>query len=138
MGHPALDGTDAAFVSAIVKSAPLLRGNMPPFWGNAGEADLIAGYIHRRGDARPLGEIYGLQGVELGRKVFEVRCGKCHTPGTPGDKTGSLAGLSESDYGTMLDSAADLGEGMPAFTGDAAERGALIQHLKTLGEGATK
>jgi mono/diheme cytochrome c family protein len=135
---PAFDGTDAAFIAAIVKSTHLLRGNMPPFCGSPGEADLIAAHIRSLIDRRHLGQIYGRQGAELGQKVFSVRCGRCHEPGGGSDKTGSLAGLADSDYEAMLDMASELGEGMPAFTGDAAERAALIQYFRTLDRGGVQ
>jgi mono/diheme cytochrome c family protein len=135
---PAFSGTDPAFVSAIIKGVHLLRGQMPPFPGTAAEADTLGKWIHARVDQRPLSEIYGLQGVELGQKSFEVRCAKCHVPGGVGDKTGSLAGLSSDDYNGMLDMASDLGVGMPAFTGDARERQALVQFLGTIRQGGAK
>ncbi len=135
---PAFDGTDAAFIAAIVKSTHLLRGNMPPFWGSAQDASLIAAHIQRRIDTRHLGEIYRLQGIELGRKVYDIRCAGCHQIGGATDKTGSIAGLTDSDYETVLDMASELGEGMPAFTGDAVERAALIQYFRTLNQGGDK
>lgn len=129
---PAFDGTDRAFAAAIIKAAHLLKGNMPPFLGTASEADAIAAHIEAGLDRRPLSSIYGLQGVELGQKVFQIRCGKCHPMGGRGDKTDSLAGLTREDYNNLLDGAADLGVGMPAFTGDQIERDALIEYLMTL------
>ena len=135
---PYFDGTDRDFIAAIIKSAHLLKGNMPPFLGSPEEAARIADYLSARMDKRPLAEIYGLQGAALGRKVFDVRCGKCHEMGGPHDKTPSLAGLSVQDYDNMLDMAADLGEGMPAFTANAAERTALIEYLQTLKTGGNK
>ncbi len=135
---PAFDGMDTAFIAAIVKSTHLLRGNMPPFWGSSRDADLIAAHIQGRVDTRHLSEIYGLQGTALGRKVYDVRCACCHQVGGTTDKTDSLAGLSDSDYETVLDMASELGEGMPAFTGGAVERAALIQYFRTLNQGGTK
>ena len=52
--------------------------------------------------------------------------------GGRGDKTNSLAGLTREDYNNLLDGAADLGVGMPAFSGDQIERDALIEYLMTL------
>jgi mono/diheme cytochrome c family protein len=135
---PAFDGTDPAFVAAIVKSIRLLRGNMPPFLGTAAEADAVAAHIGQGLDRRPISAIYGLQGVALGQKVFQIRCGKCHVMGGQRDITASLAGLAREDYNNMLDSAADLGEGMPAFTGDQSERDALIAYFLTLKAGGEK
>ncbi len=130
---PAFDGTDARFIAAVVKTVHMLKGNMPPFAGTPEDADALAAYLERHTDRRPMAAVYGLQGVDLGRKVFAVRCGKCHTTGTVKDVHGSVTGLADDDYRGMLESAADLGEGMPPFTGDVSERDALIAYFKTLG-----
>jgi len=135
---PAFDGTDRAFISAIIKSAHLLRGNMPPFLGTAGEADAIAGYLEVRTDRRPLAAIYGLPGVDLGKKVFDVRCGKCHPIGSTGDKMRTLAGLAEENYQALLDNASEIGAGMPAVTCSESERRALIEYFKILRVGGGK
>lgn len=128
---PAFDGTEPGFVAAVVQNVHLLRGNMPPFPGNAAEAGLLAAHLHSRTDPRPLGERYS--GEELGRRAFAVRCAICHPVGSPNDKSKSFAGLSAAEIGGMLDMSADLGEGMPAYTGDTKERAALIEHLQGLG-----
>jgi mono/diheme cytochrome c family protein len=129
---PAFDGTDRAFIAAIVKATHLLKGNMPPFLGSEEEADAIAGNIVRGIDTRAPAVIYGLQGVKLGGKVFDLRCGKCHTTGTVAKISNSIVGLTGEDYGAMLHNAAVLGVGMPAFTGDETERRALIAYFETL------
>jgi mono/diheme cytochrome c family protein len=132
---PAFDGTDAGFIAAIVKGTRALRGNMPPFLGTPEEAALIADYLAARTDRRHLSEIYGLEGLELGRKVYEVRCGKCHVVGGYNDKTASLSGLSAEDIGGILDAGSEYGAEMPDFTGDEKERTALIAYIQTLGKG---
>jgi mono/diheme cytochrome c family protein len=135
---PAFDGTDRAFIAAIVRATHLLRGNMPPFLGTAAEAEKIAGYLARRTDRRPMAEIYKLEGVELGRKIYAIRCGGCHVIGGMRDVSKSFEGQSAEDLNNMLNSAADMGEGMPAYTGDAAERKTLVSFLQTLGKGGNK
>jgi len=54
------------------------------------------------------------------------------------DKTSSFEGLNQKDLENMLDSAANLGEGMPAFTGDASERAAIVSYMLTLNSGGKK
>jgi mono/diheme cytochrome c family protein len=135
---PAFDGTDPPFVAATVKSIHLLRGDMPPFLGTAADADAVAAHIEQGLDRRPISAIYGLQGIALGQKVFQIRCGKCHVIGGERDITSSLAGLTRDDYDNMLDNAAEMGEGMPAFTGDPGERDALIKYFTTLKAGGEK
>ncbi len=126
------DGTDPTFVASIIESVRMLRGNMPPFLGTASEARAIAENISRGLDRRPLPAIYGLTGADLGRKVFDIRCGKCHTTGTIRNVNNSLVGLTEANYNTLLDNAGVLGAGMPAFTGNTDERRALIAYFETL------
>ena len=132
---PAFDGTDRTFIAAIVQGTQHLKGNMPPFLGTAAEAEEIADHLYQRIDKRPLADIYKLDGRLLGRKVYEIRCEKCHALGTDSDKSKSFAGQSAEDLNGLLDMAASLGEGMPAFTADAAERKALVAYLQTLGKG---
>ncbi len=125
--RPAFDGTDRAFIAAIVRGAHLLKGNMPPFPGTAAEADKIAGYLYERIDHTPIRD---------GTRAYEVRCGKCHVVGAASDKSKTFTGLSAEDLSGMLDAADSLGEGMPAYTGDAEERAALISYLQQLGKQA--
>jgi mono/diheme cytochrome c family protein len=131
---PAFDGTDKEFIAAIIKGVNVVKGNMPPFLGTNEEADMLATYLHKQSDKRPIEDIYNLSGVALGQKVYEIRCGKCHVMGGYDDESASLIGLGEDGYNELLDMAAEYGEEMPAFTGDKVERAALIEYLKTLKE----
>ncbi|MGD8413297.1 MAG: c-type cytochrome [Candidatus Latescibacterota bacterium] len=132
---PVFDGTNPQFIADITLAADLLKGNMPPFLGTENEASLIAEHIWNQVDQRPFEQVYGLKGVELGAKVFEVRCGTCHVFGGYRDNRGTLVGLEKEDYDDILDNGADFGDGMPDFTGSAKEREALIQYLLSLEEG---
>ncbi|HPC10782.1 MAG TPA: cytochrome ubiquinol oxidase subunit I [candidate division Zixibacteria bacterium] len=129
---PFFDGADEEFITAMVQGIGAMRGNMPPWTGTPEEARLLAAHLAARTDRRPFAEVCGLSGVDLGRRVYEVRCGSCHVLGGFNDKTQSLAGLSEEEYRTLLDMSDDLGEEMPPFTGGEPERVALIQFLQTL------
>jgi len=135
---PSFEGTDRAFIAAIVQNTHLLKGNMPPFLGTQSEAQKVADYIASHLEMRSLGAIYGLQDVELGRKVYDIRCGCCHVLGGMDDKTKSFEGLNRGDLENMLDDAENLGEGMPAFTGSASDRAALVSFILTLNGGGKK
>jgi mono/diheme cytochrome c family protein len=132
---PAFDGTDEAFIASIVRGTQVLKGNMPPFRGTVEESELIAAHLYPHIDTRHIADIYDLQGVELGKKVYDIRCGTCHEIGGYNDKYESLVDLTEEEYNDILDVAGDLGEEMPDFTGDDREREALIQYFMTLGKG---
>ena len=135
---PKFDGTDEEFIAGIVRGVGVMKGNMPPFWGTIYESELIAAHIYEQVDQRSVAEIYGLSGVELGRKVYELRCGGCHELGGYNDKFESLVGLAEDEYQDILDMAEDIGEEMPAFTAPDDERTALIEFLMTLEEGGNQ
>ena len=135
---PVFNGTDPKFIAGIITGITAMHADMPPFAGTPGEAALIADYIWKHVDRRPFEQVYPLTGAALGRKVFDVRCGRCHVPGGYQDNTESLAGLAESDVDQILDNGADYGEGMPSFTGSDAERAALIAWMKTLPGGGAK
>ncbi len=135
---PQFDGTDEAFIAKMIRGTGVMRGNMPPYLSNEAESKLIAAHIYSKTDHRSLAEIYGLRGVELGRKVYEVRCGACHQIGGFNDKSPALTGLSEMEYNEMLDGAGDIAEEMPAFTAPPEERKAMIEYLKTLPKGGAQ
>jgi len=135
---PAFDGTDETFIAGIIKGAHALKGNMPPFLGTEKEAALIASHIYSRTDHRPIKTVYSLEGVQLGGKVYEIRCGKCHEFGGFNDKSESLLGLEPGDISDILDMAGDFAEEMPPFTGDDTERQTLIEYLQFMTEQAEK
>jgi len=132
---PTFAGTDPRFISGMALGAGVLKGNMPPFFGTPRESALIAEHIWDRVDRRPIGEIYGLAGAELGEKVFEIRCGRCHEFGGFNDNRESLVGLEQDEYDDIFDNGSDYADEMPDFTGDEAERKALIVYLQSLEEG---
>ncbi len=135
---PHFDGTDEMFVAGIVKGTHKLRGNMPLFLGTASDAEAIAKYIYTQTDHRTVGEIYGLSGVELGKKVYDLRCGKCHVIGGYNDKSASILGLSDEDYAALRISTGDYDEFMPAYTGTIEDWDAMVSYLKSLPVGGTK
>lgn len=135
---PYFDCTDEPFIAAMIKGVGVMRGNMPPFLGTENESKLIAAHIYQLTDHRSLGEIHSLSGMELGRKVYEIRCGTCHQIGGYDDKSSSLTGLSDDEYDNLLDNAGELADAMPDFTASAGERAALIEFLKTLPNGGVR
>lgn len=135
---PTFDGTDPAFIAGMIRGSHVMKGNMPQFLGIDQEIALLAAHIYDKVDKRHIYEIYNLSGVELGKKVYEIRCGKCHEFGGYNDNLESLVELTEEEYHDLLDMAGDLADEMPPFTGDDIERTALIEYFKTLEEGGAQ
>ena len=130
--QPAFAGTDRKFIASCIRSAQLLSTNMPPFLGTPAEADQIAAYIYQRIDQRSLDQIYSA--ADLGRRAYATRCSRCHKLGTPSDKAKAFAGQSVADLNNLLDNLPELAEAMPAYTGNATERAALVTYLQSLGK----
>ncbi len=129
---PAFAGTSPRFIADIVRSAHLLRGNMPPFLGTDAEAAQIAGHIWKAVDHRPLVEKVGRTDVSLGKEVWRVYCGKCHQPGGYRDVTETLTGLAGEEFDDIFDNGEDYGEGMPDFAGTRTEREALVLYIRSM------
>lgn len=136
---PHYDGTDIDFIAGTIRGAHVMLGNMPEFLGTDEETRMVATHIYNNIDNRPFAEINSnLSGVELGKKVYDIRCGKCHIFGGLNDKAESILGLNESEYNDLLDMAGDFADEMPPFTGDQTEREALIKYLMSLSKGGTR
>ncbi len=131
---PALDGTDAEFIAGIIRGTHVMKGNMPEMRMPDEEVEKLALYLEKQIDKNHIKDIYGLSGLELGKKVFDIRCGRCHEMGGYNDKSESLLGLDDEDYNDILDNASDFADEMPPFTGDNVERQAMIEYLKSLEE----
>lgn len=132
---PAFDGTNETFIAQIIMGTHVIRGNMPPFAGTEEEAQMIASHIYTKIDKRDISEIYNLEGTALGKKVYDIRCGKCHMfNNLYNDKSESLLGITEEDLSDILDMAGDFADEMPDFTGDDKERKALIDYIMSLNE----
>jgi len=136
--RPAFDGTDARFIAGVVRGAQWVRGNMPPFAGTPEEATILADWLAERIDRRPLAEVTGLRGAALGQRAYDVRCGKCHVAGGYRDMTATLAGLDADGLSEFLDTAGELSDEMPPYTGDATERAALVARLLELANGGAR
>jgi mono/diheme cytochrome c family protein len=135
---PYFVGTDEAFIAAMIRGVGVMKGNMPPWLGTEHESQLLAAHLYSQTDHRTLAQIYGLSGVELGRKVYDIRCGSCHQVGGFNDKSASLVGLSETEYNDLLDMAGEMADEMPDFTAPTEERQAMIQYLETLSKGGAQ
>ncbi len=110
-----------------------VRGRMPPFPGDAGDAAALVRHLAAL-DGR-LDEQLPRQPdalVAAGRRVMEYRCLTCHRD-VPLKKR--VAGWSAPFAYEAIGRLPRLYQGMPAFAGDEAERRALAAWLAALGAG---
>ncbi len=125
---PFFDGTDKTYISGALAGLHVMQAPMPPFAGNAEEREILAAWIAERVDTRPLHEIHGSAGLELGRQVYEARCGSCHVVGGFSDVRETLVDFDAEEIDEVL-SDNEMSEEMPRFDGDDKERQALIEYI---------
>lgn len=124
---PALAGTDETFVAGMLAGLHTMRGMMPPFAGTEAERKALAAWLLARADRTPLPERARREGKDLGALVYAQRCDRCHVEGGWNDKAKSFEGLAEADVRDAVESISF--DEMPAFSGTAEERDALVGHL---------
>jgi mono/diheme cytochrome c family protein len=131
---PAFDGLDKQFIAGFLAGIQVAKGNMPEFLGTEAERLQLADYLLSQTDRRPVNQIYNLQGIALGKKVFELRCGKCHLFGKHLDNRASFEGMDRESLNELLDLSGNFSPQMPAFSGTPEERKALMEFLLTLNQ----
>lgn len=121
--RPRLKGLEEPYVAALVLHADALRGPMPPFPGNAGEARALARFLLQGSAPTPSAG---------GEEAFRRRCAACHTlhgPFRPLSPAFASSSAEEaSDLLTALDA---MSEAMPPWTGTDEERRMLAEYLTT-------
>ena len=102
---------------------------MPPWYGNEKEAKLLGDWLWTHANQRPLAATTELEGAELGERVFDLRCGRCHVWGVDKKWTEAIATYEPEDLSDLMQDEDGL-PGMPVMAGmPDAERKALIEFL---------
>jgi mono/diheme cytochrome c family protein len=73
-----VDGWDADFAADILQHLPMMHGTMPPFAGNEADRKALGSYLASLNPAWQF-TITDANRAEIGEKVFDSRCGHCHT-----------------------------------------------------------
>jgi mono/diheme cytochrome c family protein len=73
-----VEGWDAAFAADILQHINMLRGTMPPYAGDEHDRKALGLYLASLNPAWQF-TVTDANRLEIGEKVFEARCGHCHT-----------------------------------------------------------
>jgi mono/diheme cytochrome c family protein/cytochrome bd-type quinol oxidase subunit 1 len=73
-----VDGWDADFAADILQHLPIMHGTMPPYAGNEEDRKALGSYLAGLNPPWHL-NITDANRLEMGEKVFDSRCGHCHT-----------------------------------------------------------
>jgi len=129
----AVAGLPPAAIAAWLPRLDRVRGRMPPFPGNAGDAAALVQYLAGL-DGR-LDEQLAVPPASLvaaGRRVMEYRCLTCHRDVPLRTR---VAGWTEPFAFEAIGRLPKLNPAMPAFAGSEEERRALAAWLTALGAG---
>jgi len=118
-----LAGYDAPRLRAILNGMEDTRWQMPPFPGNASDADDLVSFLAPRARSAPE--------AADGKAVFEARCYGCHdVHGALRPLAGSFEGMGPAEIDAFVGAfEADATLSMPAFGGTAKERRRLAEWL---------
>ncbi len=72
------DGWDADFAADILHDLPMMHGTMPPYAGNDEDRKALGAYLAGLNTPWHF-TITDANRLEIGEKVFDSRCGHCHT-----------------------------------------------------------
>jgi mono/diheme cytochrome c family protein len=131
---PSFDGMDRQYIAGFLGGIQMAKGNMPEFLGTEEERLLLTDYLLSQTDRRPVEQVYPVQGIALGKKVFDLRCGKCHLFGKHLDNRASFEGMDREALNGLLDLSGNFSPQMPAFSGTPTEKAALVEFLLTLNQ----
>jgi mono/diheme cytochrome c family protein len=72
------DGWDAEFAADVLQHLPMMHGTMPPYAGNEEDRKALGSYLAGLNPPWHF-NITDANRLEIGGKVFDSRCGHCHT-----------------------------------------------------------
>ncbi len=120
---------DATFATNMLPHIELTRGTMPRFAGNEQDRAALGAYL---GSLNPHPEIVRLNEASIdnvGKQVFETRCGSCHTiDGKVRPLKAAFAGSDAAQVEALLPALSSMSDNMPPFTGSELEAKALAHY----------
>jgi len=126
-----VDGWDAAFAADILQHIHKLRGTMPPFAGNEEDRKALGSYLAGLNPPWQF-TITDANRLEIGEKVFNSRCGHCHTVN---GKFRPLRGVFEkqtpSQVQDMFPVLGSMSPDMPNFNAPDDQAQALAFYIST-------
>jgi len=124
-----VDGWDAAFAADILQHIHKLRGTMPPFAGNEEDRKALGSYLAALNPAWHF-TITDANRLEIGEKVFDSRCGHCHSiNGKYRPLRGVFEKQSPSDVQGMFAALGSMSPDMPNFNAPDDQAQALAVYI---------
>jgi mono/diheme cytochrome c family protein len=125
--RPRVRGWDAKFAADMVAHLEVTRGTMPRFAGNEQDRAALGRYLASLNQPASAASVDSQAG---GEKVFQVRCGSCHTIGGPfRPLQNALRGAGAEQIEALLPVLDSMSPNMPPFSASAADAHALAAYM---------
>ena len=124
-----VDGWDAAFAADILQHIHVLRGTMPPFAGDEQDRKALGKYLAGLNPEWHL-TITAANKLEMGKKVFDSRCGHCHTVnGSFRPLRGTFENATAAQVAEVFPALGAMSSNMPEFNAPAEQAEALSFYI---------
>jgi mono/diheme cytochrome c family protein len=124
-----VDGWDADFAADILQHIHVLRGTMPPYAGNEEDRKALGAYLASLNPPWHL-QITDSNRMEMGEKVFNSRCGHCHTVnGSMRPLRGAFEKQTPAQVQEAFPALAMMSSDMPAFNAPDDQAQALAFYI---------
>jgi mono/diheme cytochrome c family protein/cytochrome bd-type quinol oxidase subunit 1 len=124
-----VDGWDAEFAADILQHIPMMHGTMPPYAGNEEDRKALGSYLASLNQPWHFNITDGNR-LEIGAKVFEARCGHCHTVnGNFRPLRGVFENETPSQVQDMFSALGAMSSNMPNFNAPDDQAQALASYI---------
>ncbi|MGC2210023.1 MAG: c-type cytochrome [Candidatus Korobacteraceae bacterium] len=123
------DGWDADFAADVLQHIQVMHGTMPPYAGNEADRKALGSYLAGLNPPWHF-TITDANRLEIGEKVFNSRCGHCHTiNGKYRPLRGIFEKQSPSDVQSMFAALGSMSPDMPNFNAPDDQAQALAAYI---------
>jgi mono/diheme cytochrome c family protein len=124
-----VDGWDAEFAADILQHIHILRGTMPPYAGDGEDRNALGRYLASLNSPWHFDVTDGNR-LEVGEKVFDARCGHCHTiNGNFRPLRGAFENQTPNQVHEIFAALGEMSSNMPTFNAPDDQAQALAFYI---------
>jgi mono/diheme cytochrome c family protein len=125
-----VSGWDADFAKEMLAHMDKMRAPMPQFGGNEADRIALGKYLAALNPAENHGAVTDANRLQVGERMFNVRCGTCHTVNGPfRPLRAAFQGAEAEQVENLLPMLDSMSPNMPHFAAPADDTHALAVYL---------